>query len=243
MKLTEIGESRIRGYLFVLERSLRTFLPRDVAQDAVREVESHIRERIEQLEPPTDGRSQMVQAPSDGEAAAPAERAVVERVLAELGPPLRVAQAYSHEMTLDEAVTTGRFVPVARALLHGAMTSVIGSAWATAALCGYVGALALVAIAVLKPIFPNNVGLIVHQGSSPGLHLIDLPLFTLGAQFPLPPGAHVYGGYWIIPFSLAAAVVVFVFTHRLTRRVLAWMRSRRPPARLRLQVDVVDRTS
>lgn len=42
MNLSEAGESRIRGYLFMLESSLRTFLKRDVAADAVREVESHI---------------------------------------------------------------------------------------------------------------------------------------------------------------------------------------------------------
>ena len=46
MKISEVGESRVRGYLFVLERSLRTFLPREVVADAAREVESHIRERI-----------------------------------------------------------------------------------------------------------------------------------------------------------------------------------------------------
>ena len=45
MNLTTTGESRVNGYLFVLERSLKTFLPRDVARDAVREIESHLRER------------------------------------------------------------------------------------------------------------------------------------------------------------------------------------------------------
>ena len=70
MTLSEIGESRVRGYLYVLDKSLRSFLPRDVAADAVREVESHIRERLEQTEPIPD------------------ERVAVERVLGELGPPL-----------------------------------------------------------------------------------------------------------------------------------------------------------
>ncbi len=51
MKLSGVGESRVRGYLYVLERSLRTFLPREVVADAVREVESHIRERLDQIDP------------------------------------------------------------------------------------------------------------------------------------------------------------------------------------------------
>src|SRR5215468_5941893 len=94
VKLSESGESRINGYLFVLERSLNTFLPRETARDAVREIESHVRERIA------------------GTDATPNEREALERILQELGPPLRVAQAYSAERTIDEAVTTGRFVPI-----------------------------------------------------------------------------------------------------------------------------------
>ena len=89
MQLTETGESRINGYLFVLERSLKTFLPAETVRDAVREIESHLRERV---------------ASADG---APNERAALEKIIAELGPPLRVAQAYSAERTMDEAVATG----------------------------------------------------------------------------------------------------------------------------------------
>ena len=108
MNLTETGESRINGYLFVLERSLKTFLPSDVVRDAVREIESHLRERV---------------LSADG---APNERDALEKILAELGPPLRVAQAYSAERTIDEAVTTGRIVPMARAVWHLATTTLVG---------------------------------------------------------------------------------------------------------------------
>ena len=33
VNLTETGQSRVNGYLFVLERSLKTFLPIDVVRD------------------------------------------------------------------------------------------------------------------------------------------------------------------------------------------------------------------
>src|SRR5262249_44066934 len=46
MVLSDTGEARVHGYLFVLERSLKTFLPTEVVRDAVREIESHLRERI-----------------------------------------------------------------------------------------------------------------------------------------------------------------------------------------------------
>jgi uncharacterized membrane protein len=199
--LTSVGESRVNGYLFVLERSLKTFLPADVARDAVREIESHMRERV---------------AAADG---APNERDALEKILAELGPPLRVAQAYSAERTVDEAVATGRTVPMLRAVWTLALRTFVGSAVATGLFCAYAAGIAFLAIAALKPIFPNNVGLITVNGGPR----------ALGAQFPLPAGATVHGGYWIIPLSIAAGVGVLVFAHTATRNYLAAWRKRRRP--------------
>src|SRR6185503_4566294 len=127
MILSDTGESRVRGYLFVLERSLSLGLPREVAHDAAREIESHVRERIAAV------------------AASANERAALEQILAELGPPLRVAQAYSTERTLDEAVATGRFVPTLRAIWHLAATTVTGFFTALALFTGYLASLALFA--------------------------------------------------------------------------------------------------
>ena len=146
MNLTDTGQSRVNGYLFVLERSLKTFLPTDVVRDAVREIDSHLRERIETAD------------------AAPDERAALEMILAELGPPLRVAQAYSAERTIEEAVTTGRFVPIVRALWHLAASTVSGFFVGLALLTGYMVGVAFLVIAILKPIFPANVGLHVVGG-------------------------------------------------------------------------------
>jgi uncharacterized membrane protein len=198
VNLTDIGESRANGYLFVLERSLKSFLPAEVVRDAVREIESHIRERI---------------LSSDG---APSERDALEKILAELGPPLRVAQAYSAERTIDEAVTTGRFVAVVRAVGHLAATTVVGFWTAFGLLIGYLTSFAFVAIAVLKPIFPANVGVQYFRGFPVGI----------GAHFPLSPQTELGGGYWVIPFALFCGLGIFVGTHRGARKFLAWWRAR-----------------
>src|SRR3954471_5522901 len=201
MQLPSTRESPVNGYLFVLERSLKTFLPADLSRDAVREIESHLRERIEVA------------------AATPDERTAIERILSELGPPLRVAQAYSAERTIDEAVATGRVVPMLRAVWTLALRTFVGSAIATGLFSAYAAGVSLLAIAALKPIFPNNVGLIAANGG----------VRVLGAQFPLPPGAEVYGGYWVIPLSIAAGVAVLVSAHTTTRHYLAsWHKRRRP---------------
>jgi uncharacterized membrane protein len=212
MQVSETGESRVRGYLFVLNRSLRSFLPAAVADDAVREVGSHIRERIERTENTGD------------------ERAVVERVLAELGPPLRVAQAYSTEMTLDEAVTTGRFVPVLRAVWHLATTSLLGFLWAMVVFTGWALGASCVLLAPLKLLFPNNVGLFVLDGEFHGF----------GAQFALAPGTELYTTYWIVPCALIVGLAILLGTQRASRAILAWLRSRRSPAKLRLRVEVTN---
>jgi uncharacterized membrane protein len=211
MRLSETGESRVRGYVFVLDRSLRSFLPRDVASDAAREVESHIRDRVDQIE------------------AVPDERSAVERILAELGPPLRVAQAYSHEMTLDEAVTTGRFVPVMRAVWHAATTSVVGFLWAWFVLTGWVLGLAFFLVAVIKIVFPNNVGLFLLNGA----------FYAWGAMIDLPPGIEARPiGYWAVPVFLALGFGILVGTQRASRRILSWMRSRKRPVRIAVRVEM-----
>jgi uncharacterized membrane protein len=198
MTLSEAGESRVRGYLFVLERSLRTFLPRDFATDAVREVESHIRERLGAVE------------------AMPNERDALERVLAELGSPMEVARGYSDEFTVEQAVTTGRVLAVARGLLRVARTGVVAFAAALGLFTGYSIGLGFALVAVLKPIFPNNTGLWIRDG---------VPV-SFGTLFPAPTDAVPIGGYGVIPISLFLSLLILLVTHRAARRWLRRWRGR-----------------
>jgi amino acid transporter len=202
MILTSSGEARVNGYLFVLERSLKTFLPTDVVRDAVREIESHLRERV---------------LTADG---APNERVALEKILSELGPPLRVAQAYSAERIIDEAIMTGRVVPMLRAVWHLAASTFVGFGAALGVFVGYAAGFSLIAIAILKPIFPNNVGVWVRDNGN------GIPS-RMGALFPAPAGEHVVGGYWVIPIALAMGLGILVLNHRGTKRFLNWWRNRR----------------
>ena len=197
MTLSEAGESRIRGYLYVLERSLLLALPRHVALDAVREIESHVRDRVAAV-------------------TSPDERGALEAILTELGPPLRVAQAYSAERTIDEAVVTGRLLPILRAMWQVAVTSIGGFFAALGLLVGYMTGVVFLAIAVLKPIFPHNVGL-WREGP------FGIPT-GLGAKFPAP--GEPSGGYWVILVGLVFGMACLVATHRGARRFLGWARSR-----------------
>lgn len=199
MNLSQTGESRVRGYLFVLERSLRTFLPPAVVADASREVESHIRERVLQ----TDG--------------SPDERDALERILNELGAPLRVAQAYASEMTMEEAVTTGRLAPVLRAVWHLATTSLGGFFGALALFVGYSLGLGMLAVVALKPIFPANTGLWVRNG---------VPV-SFGVQFPAPADTTLITSAWVFIIALVIGLAMPVLTHMAARRWIAWLRRAR----------------
>jgi len=203
VELSEIGESRIRGYLYVLERSLNLALPRAVANDAVREIESHLRERVAAVSAGAD------------------ERALLEQILAELGPPLRVAQAYSAERTIDEAVVTGRVLAVLRAMWQVAISSVLGFLAALGLFVGYAAGFAFLAIGIMKPIYPDNVGFWVVNGEG------SLPT-SLGMKFPAE-GVPA-GGNWVILIGLVCGLGLLVLSHRGARRFLAWFRERRGSA-------------
>jgi len=197
-QLSETGESRIRGYLYVLERSMRAAVSVQLARDAVREVESHIRERV---------------AESDG---TPNERDALEAILTRLGSPGTVARAYSLELLMEEATVSGRILPVMRSLLHSAGTGALSFIIAVTLFCGYTVAAAFIAVAALKPVFPQNVGLWLEDG---------MPR-SFGAQFPAPTGMEPAGGYWVIPIALMIGVTVLMVIHRSARAWIASVRAR-----------------
>ena len=205
MKLSDAGESRLRGYLYVFERSMRSStVPRAVVADAVREVESHVRDRVEELD-------QSV-----------VERDALEGILVQLGPPARVAQAYSLELVLDEANTTGRLLSIGRALLRLSMTGLVGFSAAFGLFSAYLIGGSFLLVAALKPIFPSNVGLWVKDG---------LPR-SFGGQFPAPTDMDLVGGYLVIPISIAMGCVILYFTHRAARSWIGRIRQRRADAKL-----------
>jgi len=207
VKLSEVGESRVNGYLFVLERSLVSFLPRDTARDAVREIDSHLRDRIAVVD------------------AAPDERTALEKILSDLGPPRRVAQAYSVERSVDEAVMTGKTFAIVSAVWHVAMSGVTGFLMGFLAFCGYMIGAAFVILGIMKPFFPDQIGFWVNDDSA-------LKGFDLSWRMGLGPGVrheHLVGGYWVVPICLGVGFGILYLTHRGVRAFLRWWRRRRAP--------------
>jgi hypothetical protein len=95
-------------------------------------------------------------------------------------------------------------------------TTVRGFFVSLALFLGYTLGLAFIAVAALKPIFPQNVGVILRDG---------IPI-ALGARFPLGPGFEAAGGYELIPICLLLGAVTLMGTHRMALAFVAWWRTR-----------------
>ena len=190
MNLSDAGESRIRGYLFMLESSLRTFLRKETVADAVREVESHIRERVRETSP------------------MPNERDALNRLLDAVGPAHRLARAYAAELAVDEAVTRGGFAPTARALLALAAHTVEGFLVGVGLLVGYLLSLGCLLVAIAKPIFPDQVGIRWVNGEFRGA----------GWEVFVEPGTVMTHGWWVMGVAAVLGILLLWLTHRGARR-------------------------
>jgi hypothetical protein len=200
VKLSDAGQSRFRGYLFMLERALQSMMTRDAARAASRDIESRIRARVEAVDAGGD------------------ERAALERVLGQFGAPERVARSYAVDRTLEEAVTTGRVLSILRAIVQAAFTTTVGFLAAIVLFTGYVAGFAFLIIGIAKPIFPDNVGFWTEDGFR------GLPT-NLGFRWGTTDTPA--GGNWVIVIGLGAGLVLLALTHWGARSFLAWYRERR----------------
>jgi len=196
MTLSDAGEARVRGYLYILDRSLRSSLPAAVASDAVREVESHIRDRIAETNPLPD------------------ERAALERVLAAIGTPTRVARAYSLELSVEEALVTGRFLATLRVVWLMASTTFAGFVAALFLLTGYFAGVGFLVVGFLTAILPARFGMEVGRGS-----------LNFG-PFSGRPGSELYSGWPVVVLCLVMGLGFLVLTHKGARAWLRWIRTK-----------------
>ena len=78
------------------------------------------------------------------------------------------------ERTVDEAVVTGKIFAIVRAVWHVAMSTVTGFFAGFGLFTGYLLGVGFLIVAVLKPIFPDNVGFWIETS-----HSEDPPAFPV----------------------------------------------------------------
>jgi uncharacterized membrane protein len=170
MSATPAQIDPIEIYLMHLNAALLD-VPRGERDEFLREIRTHIFEKLQ-----TEGTR-----PQD--------------VLERLGDAEELARQYRAECSLTKSARSWAPWTLLRAAVRWGLTGFQGFAMFVVAVIGYSMAIAFYVTAVLKPIYPHNIGFFV---SSNGLNL---------ASWPAPRGQEVLAPY----YTLIAMIVGFLF--------------------------------
>lgn len=190
-------DPRIDDYLRRLRWALSP-LPAEDREEIVREIHSHLLDR------------------SGPGATAPVPFESVER---ELGPPEGLARRYLEGYEISLALGSGSAWGMLRTALRllGRGAAAVGLFFIVLL---YITALSFLVTALMKPLFPENVGLWI--GGQP-------PVFLFGFfDDTTRPGVREVLGYWSIPVAIGAAIGLYAAATALLRRLLRSLRGEGP---------------
>lgn len=160
-------------YLNRLERALH-LVPQNERSAIITEISGHIAERS--LKPNVS----------------------IPEILKDLGEPHDLARAYVEQYMLTDALQRSTPGPLLLAILDRATRSSIAFSIGLGGVISYTFALSFTAIAILKPILPQNVGLWWGERAS-----------NFGFFSSPPEHTSELLGLWITPISLVAAVLCY----------------------------------
>lgn len=161
-------------------------------EELVSEIRSHIVERLEDTSRPMEE--------------------IVERTLSGLGAPEILATRYRTEGLLERASSTMSPLLLLRATMRWAMTGIRGFFAFWVLFVGYFTAGAFYIAAILKPFFPDNVGLYWGPDN-----------YGIEVRFDPPPASTELLGMWFPPVALALGCLCIIGTTKFVR----WMISKR----------------
>ena len=159
-------------------------------EELVSEIRSHIVERLEDTSRPLDE--------------------IVERTLSGLGTPEILATRYRTEGLLERASSTMSPLLLLRATMRWAMTGIRGFFAFWVLFVGYFTAGAFYIAAILKPFFPDNVGL--YWGPD---------TYGIGVRFDAQPASPDLLGMWFPPVALALGCLSIIGTTKFVRWVIS----------------------
>ncbi len=205
----------VDGYCNRLWKALHK-LPGAEREEIVREVRSHIVERVE------------------------AESKVTEQVLTEIleavGDPKALASEYKAQAVLRQATHSRSPWVLLRATLHWATTSVVGVVALLAAVIGYGCGTVFFLSGFLKPIFPSRIGLWLApqrtlcfgywNGHLSGTALYGISVrppadFVLGTLGPTDGPVRELLGAWLSPVAVFCGVLCLLGTSLVARWFIA----------------------
>lgn len=165
----QASRARIDAYLARLRRALGR-LPLEEVNDILCEIRGHIVERAESAGI-LDGKT-------------------MERILEDMGRPEEIGSLYRTDALVARARATFSPVLILHTTIRWAMRTSLGFIAFLLGVVGYVMGLVLVGCAVLKPFFPNDIGLWVDEH---GVQLATSSSQGLGPELL---------GWWAVPIYL-----------------------------------------
>ena len=196
---TPLSRDPIDTYLANMREELAGLPPDDVTE-ILRELRGHIAERAAGSGTESIGAS-------------------VEQVLRQLGAPEQIASLYRTDAQVAHARSSFSPRLIVRTTIRWASKTLLGFTASLAGVVGYAVGASLIVCAVLKPVFPANIGLWINPHG-----------MTLGAEVPKPHG-HELLGWWIIPYGLGVGIAFILGTTVFLRWMLRFVprASRRAP--------------
>jgi uncharacterized membrane protein len=194
----ELLQGRADVYLAALRKQL-TGLPADEVEEIVRELRSHIAERV-------------AAGGSDGNGTP------VEQILRQLGTPEEIGALYRADAQVAHARASFSPILIIRTTMRWATKTSLGFSAFLAGVVGYSFGAALIVCAALKPFFPAYIGLWINRHG-----------MVLGAEMPRPLGQELLGWWIIpYGFGVGIAFIVGItvllrwmlrFAPRVSRRI------------------------
>jgi uncharacterized membrane protein len=177
-------------YLGRLGRAAARFSPAE-REEIVAEIRSHILER-----------SQVGGVVEPGR---------VRETLEALGTPEEIASQYVTNALFERAAGSRSPWVMFRATLHWAMLGARGFGIFMIAITGYVAAGAFFVCAVLKPFFPENIGL---------WYLPSARLFAMGYRGATESPTPELLGHWLPPVAMVLGLLTIIWTTHLLRALI-----------------------
>ena len=170
----------IESYFAALSTQLSD-LAQPKKDEVIRELRAHVFDRLEQITAPTDDDCRAV--------------------LRAMGSPVEIARQYRVELLLNRSAWRISPWKMLRTLFRWTLTGIQGYLVFVMAMVGYTVAASFYITALLKPLFPHNVGVFV---SAEGIDL---------THFPDPPmGTEVLGPYYIPIAVFVGYLLTFITT-------------------------------
>jgi hypothetical protein len=190
-------QGRIEDYLIRLRHSLGNISSQSI-DEILLEIRGHIMERVEYVGAIDDAK--------------------LTTILTALGRPEDIGSLYRTYALVTLARVTFSPILIFRTTIHWAKNTVLGFVAFMLGLTGYCLGLSLIACALLKPLFPKNIGLWIHPH---GVELATPNGRDLGPELM---------GWWIIPTAFVVGILMVVGVTMLLRWMLRFASRPSPQA-------------